>query len=102
MSESVVKKIEVSMEFISAFEQARERLVHFGVDGFTLSEYIEFLQSSIQQEAIEEFIESKIPLKARLMTALESKDEVFMLEIQRLLDKQSRMRSRRPKDALKV
>jgi hypothetical protein len=101
MSEKSIKKIELSKEFILSFEQSKEKLTSYGVEGFTIGEYIEFLQSTVQQEAIDEFLESKIPLKARLLTALEKGDESFLTDMQRLLEKQIRMKARKqnPKDS---
>lgn len=104
MSEKITKKVELSKSIIASFEQAKEKLFAAGVEGYSLGEYIDFLHSSVSTDDLIEHLESKIPLKARLLSAIETGNEELLLDMQRLLEKQNRTKPRKPivKESIEV
>lgn len=95
MSKRIIKKLELSMEFLDSYESTKERLNRAEVNEFTISDYIDFLYQSVSAEQLEAFIDSKIPLRVKLLNALEIGDETLMSDLNKLLDKQARLKAKK-------
>jgi len=93
--ETILRKIEIPKKLIQSFEVVKDRIHGAGVLEYSLTDYMEFLEESITERKRNEHINSKIPLKARVLSAIENGNESLLLEIQRVLEKKESRKSRR-------
>lgn len=94
-SDLIIKKVQLKKSFLDEFQNFNGRLKNLGANKIELDDYIQILRDGCQDEMFENYIEAHVPLKAKLMSALDDEEDLaFQEEIKRLLEKRDKRKSK--------
>jgi hypothetical protein len=98
-SDLIIKKLALRKSFVDEFDNFNTRLKQNGAQKIELDVYIQILKDGCPIDVLENFIEHHVPLRSKLISALDDAEDLsFQEEIKRLLEKRDKRMKSKAKD----